>query len=125
MSNARIKLALPLSAAPDRRTIIQPCAAGVPTPDSAALAVSRASKHASTTRGPAVLAYLALSAALGVSAGCEAVVSIFEAGLWVGVILVLVVLGIVAYVVSRFRGGGGAPRGTVSLLLGALLTAAL
>jgi hypothetical protein len=35
--------------------------------------------------------------------GCEAVVGIFEAGLWVGVIGVIVILAIVGFVVSRFR----------------------
>jgi hypothetical protein len=35
--------------------------------------------------------------------GCEAIGRIFQAGVWVGVIMVLVVLGLVALIVSRFR----------------------
>jgi hypothetical protein len=36
--------------------------------------------------------------------GCEAIATIFEAGMWVGVIGVLLVLGIVWFIVSRLRG---------------------
>lgn len=36
-------------------------------------------------------------------AGCEAVETIFQAGVWVGVILVTVVLGIVAFVAAKLR----------------------
>jgi hypothetical protein len=36
--------------------------------------------------------------------GCEAIATIFEAGLWVGVIGVLLILGIVWFIVSRLRG---------------------
>lgn len=35
--------------------------------------------------------------------GCEAIATIFEAGVWVGVILALIVLGIVGFIASRFR----------------------
>jgi hypothetical protein len=35
--------------------------------------------------------------------GCEAIATIFEAGVWVGVIGVLLVLGIIGFVLSRFR----------------------
>lgn len=68
------------------------------------------------------LTYVALPGALALSAGCQAISTIFETGVWVGVIMVLLLLGIVAWVVSKFRGGGGAPRGTINLLLGVLLT---
>jgi heme/copper-type cytochrome/quinol oxidase subunit 2 len=37
------------------------------------------------------------------AAGCELIVDIFQAGLVVGVILVLLVLGLIGFVVSRFR----------------------
>jgi hypothetical protein len=36
--------------------------------------------------------------------GCEAIGLIFEAGVWVGVIVVVAVVAIIAFVVSRFRG---------------------
>lgn len=36
--------------------------------------------------------------------GCEAIATIFEAGVWVGVIGVLLILALVAWVVSRARG---------------------
>jgi hypothetical protein len=35
--------------------------------------------------------------------GCDAIVSIFEAGFWVGVVVVLVILGLIGLVVSRAR----------------------
>lgn len=35
--------------------------------------------------------------------GCEAIVSIFEAGMWVGLIGALLVVGIIAFVVSKMR----------------------
>lgn len=40
--------------------------------------------------------------ALAVS-GCEAIATIFEAGLWVGVIMAVLILGIVWFLVGRFR----------------------
>jgi hypothetical protein len=39
-----------------------------------------------------------------VIAGCQAIADIFQAGVWVGVVLVLVILGIVGFLVSRARG---------------------
>lgn len=36
--------------------------------------------------------------------GCEAIGAIFEAGIWVGVIGVLLVLGLVGFLVARMRG---------------------
>lgn len=35
--------------------------------------------------------------------GCEAIGSIFQAGMWVGVIGVLLVIGIIAFIVSKAR----------------------
>lgn len=35
--------------------------------------------------------------------GCEAIASIFEAGMWVGLIGALLVVGIIAFVVSKMR----------------------
>jgi hypothetical protein len=35
--------------------------------------------------------------------GCEAIQTIFQAGVWVGVILVVVVLGVVAFVAAKLR----------------------
>ena len=35
--------------------------------------------------------------------GCQAIGQIFEAGMWVGVIGVLIVLALLGFVVSRFR----------------------
>jgi hypothetical protein len=34
-------------------------------------------------------------------AGCEIIAGIFKAGVWVGVILVLAVIGIIAWIASR------------------------
>lgn len=74
-------------------------------------------------------ACLLTSMALLMSTGCQAITTIFETGVWVGVILVLVVLAVLAFVVNKFRGKGGTPSGTVAivggmLLLGPTLTAA-
>lgn len=38
--------------------------------------------------------------------GCDTIFAIFEAGLWVGVIGVLIVVAIIAFVVSKMRGRG-------------------
>ena len=35
--------------------------------------------------------------------GCEAIGTIFEAGLWVGAIVVLLILGVIGLVVSKLR----------------------
>lgn len=48
-------------------------------------------------RGSLIL-FLAL-----ITTGCEAVGTIFEAGLWVGVIMVMIVLGIVGFIVTKMR----------------------
>ena len=36
--------------------------------------------------------------------GCEVIGDIFEAGVWVGVILVLGVVGVIIWIVSKMRG---------------------
>jgi hypothetical protein len=38
-----------------------------------------------------------------VTSGCEAIGTIFKAGVWTGVITIIVVLAIVAFVAMRFR----------------------
>ena len=35
--------------------------------------------------------------------GCDAIGTIFEAGIWVGVIMVIVVLGLVGFIASKLR----------------------
>lgn len=50
----------------------------------------------------AVQFFLMLAAVLPL-AGCEAIATIFEAGVWVGVIAVLVVIGLIVFVISMFR----------------------
>jgi hypothetical protein len=47
--------------------------------------------------------WLVLIAAL-LSSGCELVGDIFQAGMWVGVIMVAVVVGLILLVVSKARG---------------------
>jgi len=47
--------------------------------------------------------WLALIAAL-LSSGCELVGDIFQAGVWVGVIMVAVVVGLILMLVTRARG---------------------
>ena len=36
-------------------------------------------------------------------AGCEVIGAIFEAGVWVGIIAVVLVLALIGFIVSRFR----------------------
>lgn len=45
---------------------------------------------------------IALTAMLALG-GCEVIATIFEAGMWVGIIIVVAVLALVGLVVSRFR----------------------
>jgi hypothetical protein len=47
--------------------------------------------------------WLALIAAL-LSSGCELVGDIFQAGVWVGVIMVAVVVGLILMLVTKARG---------------------
>jgi uncharacterized membrane protein YkvI len=39
-----------------------------------------------------------------VLSGCEVVEGIFQAGLWVGAILVLLIVGVVVFLVGKMRG---------------------
>lgn len=49
---------------------------------------------------------VALLVVLGLSsAGCQVVGDIFQAGIWVGVIMVVLVLGGIAFLASKFRSG--------------------
>jgi len=52
------------------------------------------------------LSRIVLLVVLGMSsAGCQVVGDIFQAGMWVGVILVVLVLGGIAFLASKFRSG--------------------
>lgn len=37
------------------------------------------------------------------ASGCQAIMTIFEAGVWIGVIMVLVVLAVIGFVAARMR----------------------
>ncbi|MBA2301102.1 MAG: hypothetical protein H0W08_00545 [Acidobacteria bacterium] len=37
------------------------------------------------------------------SSGCEAIGNIFQAGVWVGVIVVVLVLGVIGFLVAKIR----------------------
>ena len=37
-------------------------------------------------------------------AGCDAVVGIFKAGVWTGVVMIVILLGIIGFIASRVRG---------------------
>jgi hypothetical protein len=54
-------------------------------------------KHSSSVFALLLLSILSLS-------GCEVIGDIFKAGVWVGVILVIVVVGVIAWIVSKSRG---------------------
>jgi hypothetical protein len=36
-------------------------------------------------------------------AGCQAIATIFEAGIWIGIFMVLIVLLVIGFIVSRLR----------------------
>jgi hypothetical protein len=46
---------------------------------------------------------LVLVLASSMLAGCDAIVGIFEAGAWVGIVLALVIVAVVAWLFSMFR----------------------
>jgi hypothetical protein len=52
------------------------------------------------TNAPLVLLLLVLALT---SAGCELIEGVFKAGLWVGVILVLIVVGLVVWILGKMR----------------------
>jgi hypothetical protein len=54
-------------------------------------------KHSYSVFAPLLLSILPLS-------GCQVIGDIFKAGVWVGLILVIVVVGVIAWVVSKSRG---------------------
>jgi uncharacterized membrane protein YkvI len=39
-----------------------------------------------------------------VFAGCQAIADIFQAGVWTGIIIVIVIVAIIGFIVSRARG---------------------
>ena len=55
-----------------------------------------------TTMGSRRASLLLLLLVLPLS-GCEAIATIFEAGMWLGVIMVLLVLAVVGFIVSKVR----------------------
>ena len=54
-------------------------------------------------RRAAVLRALLLISLAVTTSGCEAIGTIFEAGVWVGAILAVLVLGVVGFVVAKLR----------------------
>jgi hypothetical protein len=57
--------------------------------------------HLLLSRRMALLAALSLTAA-----GCELIGDIFQAGLVVGIIIILLILAMVGWVIGKFRGRG-------------------
>jgi hypothetical protein len=57
--------------------------------------------HLLLSRRMALLVALSLTAA-----GCELIGDIFQAGLVVGIIIILLILAIVGWVIGKFRGRG-------------------
>lgn len=53
------------------------------------------------------LSFLPLLALLLGLSGCELIGDIFKAGVWSGIILVVVVLGLIIFIVARLFGGRG------------------
>lgn len=48
-----------------------------------------------------ILLFLFISFSLS---GCDLIIDIFEAGFWLGIIVLLIVVGIIIWLVSRFMG---------------------
>jgi len=46
---------------------------------------------------------LLLLALVLMSSGCEAIGNIFQAGVWVGVIVVVLILGVVGFIAAKIR----------------------
>ena len=53
---------------------------------------------------PSLSLLLLLIVAILTTAGCQVIGDIFKAGVWVGVILVVAVIGLIAWVVSKSTG---------------------
>ena len=49
--------------------------------------------------------YAALATILIFGTGCEAIGGIFKAGVWAGVLLVVVVIALIIFVISKVTGG--------------------
>ena len=55
------------------------------------------------TRSTNLLRVMVLVVLAMTTAGCEVIGNIFQAGMWVGVIMVVLILGIVGFIVSKLR----------------------
>ena len=53
-----------------------------------------------------VIVVAALMMAVGIS-GCEVIGDIFKAGLWVGIIIVVIIVALVVWLIRKFRGTRG------------------
>ncbi|MEO6832286.1 MAG: hypothetical protein ABI378_07765 [Chitinophagaceae bacterium] len=52
-------------------------------------------------------AYLPLLALILSLSSCQAILGIFKAGVWVGVLLVVVIIGLIIFILAKLFGGGG------------------
>jgi hypothetical protein len=50
---------------------------------------------------------LMLLAAMLVLSSCSVITGIFKAGAFVGILAVLIVIGLIVWIISMFKGGGG------------------
>jgi uncharacterized membrane protein YkvI len=50
-----------------------------------------------------LLNLIVISTATFIFSGCAVIEGIFKVGLWAGIILVLVIVGIIFFIISRFR----------------------
>jgi uncharacterized membrane protein YkvI len=57
-----------------------------------------------------IIAFTLLVISTSISAGCELVGDIFEAGVWLGVILVIVVVGLVVWLFAKARSWESSPK---------------
>lgn len=51
---------------------------------------------------------LVVLALLTLLSSCDLASGIFKAGVWIGVLVVVVIVGLIVWVASKFFGGGGA-----------------
>lgn len=47
--------------------------------------------------------FIALIVSAATFSSCEAIAGIFKAGLWVGIILVVVVVAVILWIINKFR----------------------
>lgn len=51
-----------------------------------------------------IFAYTVLAAMLVILPGCEFIGDVFKAGVWVGIIIIIAVIAVIAFIIKMFKG---------------------